>query len=149
MKSKFFLAGGALAATLLLGACKNMDEKKDDMKQETKADEKEKDMDMEQKDNMMMKSGMFKGENKEMVEGKATIKDNKLMLTDFKSSKGPDLHVYLTKGNDIEKGMKIDAVDYDKKEQTFDLKDVKVEDYDTVTIYCDKAHVIFGSAELK
>ncbi|BCU53316.1 electron transfer DM13 [Staphylococcus auricularis] len=149
MKSKFFLAGGALAATLLLGACNNMDEKKDDMKQETKADEKEKDMDMEQKDNMMMKSGMFKGENKEMVEGKATIKDNKLMLTDFKSSKGPDLHVYLTKGNDIEKGMKIDAVDYDKKEQTFDLKDVKVEDYDTVTIYCDKAHVIFGSAELK
>ena len=54
MKSKFFLAGGALAATLLLGACNNMDEKKDDMKQETKADEKEKDMDMEQKDNMMM-----------------------------------------------------------------------------------------------
>ena len=65
--------------------------------------------------------GMFKGENKETVEGKAMIKDNKLMLTDFKSSKGPDLHVYLTKMV-ILKPVKIDAVKYDEKEQTFDLK---------------------------
>lgn len=49
---------------------------------------------------------MFKGENKETVEGKAMIKDNKLMLTDFKSSKGPDLHVYLTKNGDIKTGKK-------------------------------------------
>ena len=29
------------------------------------------------------------------------IKDGKLMLSDFKSSKGPDLHVYLTKDGDV------------------------------------------------
>ncbi|MDA3101300.1 DM13 domain-containing protein, partial [Staphylococcus pseudintermedius] len=41
------------------------------------------------------------------------------------------------------------AVKYNEATQTFDLKDVNAADYDTVTIYCDKAHVIFGSAELK
>ena len=92
--------------------------------------------------------GMFKGENKETVEGKAMIKDNKLMLTDFKSSKGPDLHVYLTKMV-ILKPVKIDAVKYDEKEQTFDLKGIDVKAYDTVTIYCDKAHVVFGNAKIK
>lgn len=77
------------------------------------------------------------------------IKDNKLMLKDFSSSKGPDLHVYLTKDGDIKKGKKIDKIDYDKAEQTFDLKGIHVKDYNTVTIYCDKAHVTFGSATLK
>src|SRR5699024_12454611 len=57
----------ALSTTILLGACGNDDMKKDDM----------------------MMSGMFKSMNGEMVEDKATIKDHKLMLTDYKSSKGP------------------------------------------------------------
>lgn len=56
---------------------------------------------------------------------------------------------YLTKGNVIKNGVKLDAVKYNEATQTFDLKDVNAADYDTVTIYCDKAHVIFGSAELK
>ena len=113
---------------------------------------KDKDMYMKDKDmkkDDMMMSGMFKSMNGEMVEGKATIKDHKLMLTDYKSSKGPDLHVYLTKDGDVENGMQIDKVDYDKMEQTFDLKDMDVSKYNEVTIYCNKAHVTFGSAKLK
>lgn len=142
MNIKTLLISGTIASSLLLGACNNMDEKKSDMKEETKSETK---MD----DAKVMKEGMFKGENKEKVEGKAMIKDHKLMLKDYSSSKGPDLHVYLTKDGDIKNGKKIDEVGYDKSEQTFDLKGVNIERYNTVTIYCDKAHVTFGSATLK
>ncbi|NWK84633.1 DM13 domain-containing protein [Staphylococcus sp. GSSP0090] len=147
MNIKPLLLSGTIATTLLLGACNNMDEKKDDMKDETKSESKmdHKAMDHEK----VMKEGKFKGENKEKVEGTAMIKNNKLMLKDYSSSKGPDLHVYLTKDGDIKNGKKIDEVAYDKSEQTFDLKGVNVKDYNTVTIYCDKAHVTFGSAALK
>ncbi|RIN88653.1 hypothetical protein BU011_05605 [Mammaliicoccus sciuri] len=41
-----------------------------------------------------------------------------------------------------------EKVDYDKVEQTFDLKDMDTSKYNEVTIYCDKAHVVFGSAKL-
>ncbi|MDT0702612.1 DM13 domain-containing protein [Mammaliicoccus sciuri] len=137
----------ALTTTLLLGACGNNDMHKDD-KMDTKTEMKDKDMSKENMKDMEM-SGMFESMNGEKVEGKAMIKDGKLMLSDFKSSKGPDLHVYLTKDGDVKNGMKIDKVDYDKMEQTFDLKDMDTSKYNEVTIYCDKAHVEFGSAKLK
>lgn len=147
--TKTTIGAFALTTTLLLGACGNDDMKKDE-NMDTKSEMKDKDM---SKDNMkekdMMMSGMFKSMNDEMVEGKATIKDNKLMLTDFKSSKAPDLHVYLTKDGNVDKGMEIDKVDYNKMEQTFDLKDMDTSKYNEVTIYCKKAHVVFGSAKLK
>ncbi|CAG7914681.1 DM13 domain-containing protein [Mammaliicoccus sciuri] len=137
----------ALTTTILLGACGNNDMHKDD-KMDTKTEMKDKDMSKENMKDMEM-SGMFESMNGEKVEGKAMIKDGKLMLSDFKSSKGPDLHVYLTKDGDVKNGMKIDKVDYDKMEQTFDLKDMDTSKYNEVTIYCDKAHVEFGSAKLK
>ncbi|UBV40265.1 DM13 domain-containing protein [Staphylococcus xylosus] len=147
MNIKTLFISATVATSLLLGACNNMNTKKEDMKEETKSETKMDNKDMSESKNMT--EGMFKGENKEKVEGKAMIHDNKLMLKDFKSSKGPDLHVYLTKDGDIKKGKKIDKVDYDKSEQTFDLKGINTDEYNTVTIYCDKAHVTFGSAELK
>ncbi|UXR73543.1 DM13 domain-containing protein [Staphylococcus sp. IVB6238] len=153
MKIKSILLSTTVATTLLLGACGNMDDdkemKKDDKMMESKMEDKKMDDKKMANKDMMMKEGMFKGENDQMVEGKAMIKDGKLMLADFKSDKGPDLHVYLTKNGDVEKGLKIDKVKYDEMEQTFDLKGANVEDYDTVTIYCDKAHVVFGNAMLK
>ena len=97
MKIKSLLISTTVATSLLLGACGNMDDgkdmkKSDDSKMESKMDNKDNMKDS--KSNKMMKEGMFKGENKQMVEGKAMIKDDKLMLTDFKSSKGPDLRVF-------------------------------------------------------
>ena len=142
MKLKTLLLSTALATSLLLGSCGNSNHDSD-----TKKDEKK--TESQKSNHTTAEKGMFKGENKETVEGKAMIKDNKLMLTDFKSSKGPDLHVYLTKNGDIKTGKKIDAVKYDEKEQTFDLKGIDVKAYDTVTIYCDKAHVVFGNAKIK
>lgn len=146
MNIKTLVFSTTIAGTLLLGACNNMEDKKNE-KSDTKTEMKD---EKTSKDNAKVeKTGMFKSENKEKVEGKAMIKDGKLMLTDYSSSKGPDLHVYLTKGNKIEEGKKIDEVKHDEATQTFDLKDIDAEQYDTVTIYCDKAHVIFGSAKLK
>lgn len=143
--TKTTIGAFALTTTLLLGACGNDDMKKDE-NMDTNSEMKDKDM---SKDNMKMMSGMFKSMNDEMVEGKATVKDGKLMLTDFKSSKTPDLHVYLTKDGNIEKGVEIDKVDYNKMKQTFDLKGKDISEYNEVTIYCKKAHVVFGSAKLK
>ena len=146
MNIKTLVFSTTIAGTLLLGACNNMEDKKDE-KSETKTEMKD---NQKSTDNAKVeKEGTFKSENKEKVEGKAMIKDGKLMLTDYSSSKGPDLHVYLTKGNKIKEGEKIDAVKHDEASQTFDLKDIDAEQYYTVTIYCDKAHVIFGSAKLK
>lgn len=146
MNIKTLVLSTTVAGTLLLGACNNMEDKKSS-KADNKTEMKE---DSKTYDNAQVeKEGMFKSENKEKVEGKAMIKDGKLMLSDYNSSKGPDLHVYLTKANNIKEGKKIDAVKHDKSTQTFDLKNVDAKQYDTVTIYCDKAHVIFGSAALK
>ncbi|MCD8899577.1 DM13 domain-containing protein [Staphylococcus gallinarum] len=147
MNIKTLLLSSTIATSLLLGACNTMEDDKEGMKKETKSESKMENKNTE--NTKVMKEGMFKGENKEQVEGKAMIKNNKLMLKDFSSSKGPDLHVYLTKDGDIKKGKKIDMVKYDKAEQSFDLKGINAKDYNTVTIYCDKAHVTFGSAMLK
>ncbi len=136
----------ALTTTILLGACGNNDMHKDD-KMDTKTEMKDKDMSKENMKDMIM-SGMFESMNGEKVEGKAMIKDSKLMLTDFKSSKGPDLHVYLTKDGDVKKGMKIDKVDYDKVEQTFDLKDMDTSKYNEVTVQNDELRVLVGFVKL-
>lgn len=93
--------------------------------------------------------GMFKGENEHMVNGNVLIKDGKLVLTNFKTDEGPDLHVYVSKGTDISKARPIDKIDLTKERQTFDLSEVNVEDYDTVLIYCNKANELFGSAVYK
>lgn len=153
MKVKMTLLASTLATAMVLGACGNdaMKESKEDTdsKMEMKDQKEMKNQKMDDNSSEgMMKMGMFKGDNEMEVKGKAEIKGNKLMLTDFSSSKGPDLHVYLTNDNDIEKGMKVAPVKYDEATQTFDLKDINPEDYNTATIYCDKAHVVFGSAAL-
>ncbi|SQE40157.1 lipoprotein [Staphylococcus aureus] len=146
MNTKYFLAVGAAAAVLTLGACGNSNSQD----QGNKTEQKKKSEDSNVKtDKTKHLTGTFSSKNGETVEGKAEIKNGKLMLTNYKSSKGPDLYVYLTKNGDIKNGKEIAMVDYDKEKQTFDLKNVDLSKYDEVTIYCKKAHVIFGGAKLK
>ncbi|OBZ19447.1 hypothetical protein A8L34_08080 [Bacillus sp. FJAT-27264] len=97
---------------------------------------------------MVTKTGMLSGSNKQISEGNVEIKDGKVMLTNFKTSKGPDLHIYLTKGKDVQTGKSLGKIDLEKSEQTFDLAGANLSDYDSVVIYCDKAHVIFGAADI-
>ncbi|MEK8128255.1 hypothetical protein WMW72_10105 [Paenibacillus filicis] len=56
---------------------------------------------------MMAKVGVLTGSGNEKSEGNVEIKDGKVMLTNFKTAKGPDLHIYLTKGKDVQTGKKL------------------------------------------
>lgn len=146
MNTKYFLAVGAAAAVLTLGACGNSNSQDQGNKTEQKTKSEDSNVKTDKTKHL---TGTFRSKNGETVEGKAEIKNGKLMLTNYKSSKGPDLYVYLTKNGDIKNGKEIAMVDYDKEKQTFDLKNVDLSKYDEVTIYCKKAHVIFGGAKLK
>ncbi|HCZ6652379.1 TPA: DM13 domain-containing protein [Staphylococcus aureus] len=146
MNTKYFLAVGAAAAVLTLSACGNSNSQDQGNKTEQKTKSEDSNVKTDKTKHL---TGTFSSKNGETVEGKAEIKNGKLMLTNYKSSKGPDLYVYLTKNGDIKNGKEIAMVDYDKEKQTFDLKNVDLSKYDEVTIYCKKAHVIFGGAKLK
>ncbi len=97
----------------------------------------------------MVKTGMLSPIGKEVSQGNIEIKDGKLMLTNFKTSEGPDLHIYLAKGQDIATGKSLGKIDLKQSEQTFDLAGADPGEYDSVVIYCNKAHVAFGAADLK
>lgn len=146
MNTKYFLAAGAIITTLALDACGNSNSQDQGNKTEQKTKSEDSNVKTDKTKHL---TGTFSSKNGETVEGKAEIKNGKLMLTNYKSSKGPDLYVYLTKNGDIKNGKEIAMVDYDKEKQTFDLKNVDLSKYDEVTIYCKKAHVIFGGAKLK
>ncbi|TGA98918.1 hypothetical protein E4665_06215 [Sporolactobacillus shoreae] len=93
-------------------------------------------------------SGSFSGKNGKMVSGMVKVMGGKLMLTHFKTDEGPDLHVYLTKDGDVTNGQSIAKIDLKKMDQTFSLNGVDPAMYNTVVIYCNKAHVAFGEAKI-
>ncbi|MCT1364992.1 MULTISPECIES: DM13 domain-containing protein [unclassified Microbacterium] len=97
------------------------------------------------------RTGEFAGLNGKKLAGTVSVSDAEVMLSEFSSDEGPDLHVYLADGTDeaaIAAGMLVDAVSYDTATQTFTLDGVDAEDYSHVVIYCDKAKAVFGAAEL-
>lgn len=145
MNTKYLLAVVAIVTSLTLGAWGNSNSDNE----HTENKDKQQEESNVKTDKTKKLSGTFESKNGEKVEGKAKIENGKLMLENYKSSKGPDLYVYLTKNGDIKSGKKISTVDYNKSKQTFDLKKVDLEKYNEVTIYCEKAHVTFGGAKLK
>ncbi|GEK33549.1 DM13 domain-containing protein [Kurthia sibirica] len=137
------LASTMLLATGILAACGNSDDgammdKNKTMASGTIMNSKSM-MDIE-------KMGVFQGENSHKVTGDVKIANGKLMLTNFMTDEGPDLHVYLGKGTDVSTAKEIAKIDLKDNMQTVDLTSVAVEEYDTVFIYCNKAHELFGSA---
>ncbi|MDI9231495.1 DM13 domain-containing protein [Staphylococcus caprae] len=145
MNTKYLFAVGAIVTSLTLGACGNSNSDQEHSQHKDKQQEESK----VKTDKTKKLSGTFKSKNGEKVEGTAKIENGKLMLENYKSSKGPDLYVFLTKDGDIKSGKKISTVDYNKSKHTFNLKNVDLNKYNEVTIYCEKAHVIFGGAQLK
>ncbi|MFC4812062.1 DM13 domain-containing protein [Paenibacillus sp. GCM10023250] len=93
--------------------------------------------------------GTFEGQNEMKAAGTAVIENGQLKLSNFSVSEGPDLHVYLANGNDAANGTEIGKIDLKSAEQTFDVTKEDLSKYDTVLIYCQKAHVIFGKASLE
>lgn len=135
MKSVRLIVGIAMS-TLMLTACGRID--KESMKEETLSSK------VIESSNEL--KGEFEGDKKHIVSGKVIFKDNKLMLKNFKTDKGPDLHVYLSKDEKIENAKELAEIDLKKSEQTFDLMGINSKDYKSVLIYCNKAHELFGIA---
>ncbi|WP_207553243.1 DM13 domain-containing protein, partial [Mycobacteroides abscessus] len=97
------------------------------------------------------RTGAFNGIDGKHVAGTATLANGQLTLTEFSSDKGPDLHIYLTKGSDqnaVSTGRELGMVASDKADQTFTVSDTDASMYDTVLINCDKAKEAFGAAAL-
>ncbi|MFD6446750.1 DM13 domain-containing protein [Promicromonospora sp. NPDC060204] len=145
------LAGAAvLTATLMLTACGTSGAGSDDamsdqtMSSQEQSEDMSDDMTDDAADDMGMaaRTGTFEGLNDKAVAGTAEVSDTELVLSDYSSDEGPDLHVYLTNGTDeaaVAAGTEIDVVAFDEASQTFALDGVEVTDYDTVVIHCDKA----------
>lgn len=157
MKKKLGVLSLLLVLILVLAACGNGNDKmksgnsksSDSSSMADSSDSSGSSMSTSEDKSMAMLTGNFSGKNGKMVSGMAKISDGKLMLTGFKTDKGPDLHVYLTKDGDIESGKSIAKIDLKKMEQSFSLDGIDTEMYNTVVIYCNKAHVTFGEAKLE
>lgn len=97
--------------------------------------------------------------------GRATIYQSPegksfLRLSDFTTSNGPDVHVVLLKADEKALGGVAIAGELDKVElgslkgnqgdQNYDLPAATdLNKYQTVAIYCERFHVIFGSSQLE
>ena len=106
-------------------------------------------------------TGMFKGYAHE-TQGNAGIYEvngkRVLRLTDFKTSNGPDVHVYLVAAADakddatVKKAGFIDlgSMKGNMGDQNYDVPDsADLEKYQAVTIWCARFNVNFGTAALK
>ena len=97
------------------------------------------------------RTGSFAGLNGKKVAGTVTVADGKVTLSGFSSDEGPDLHLYLTNGDDeaaVTAGKTLGKVSYDSASQTFELGSIDAGTYDTVVVHCDKAKAVFGAAGL-
>ncbi|WP_461666113.1 DM13 domain-containing protein [Gordonia sputi] len=96
--------------------------------------------------------GAFAGLNDKKVSGTVAVASGKVDLAGFESDAGPDLHLYLAKGTseaDIDAGVELGKVAYDKASQSFTVPaGVDTADYTDVVVHCDKAKAVFGAAEL-
>jgi len=83
-----------------------------------------------------------------------------LRLTDFHTSNGPDVHVLLARSADenlkkeFVKGdldsVELGSLKANQGDQNYDLADsVDLAKYDSVVIYCERFHVVFGLAKLE
>jgi hypothetical protein len=105
-------------------------------------------------------SGQFKGYAHE-TEGTAAIYDMDgkriLRLTNFKTSNGPDVHVYLIAAPDAKDDATVKNADFvdlgsmkgNVGDQNYDVPDmVDLAKYRAVTIWCKRFNVNFGTAPL-
>lgn len=92
MNTKYLLAVGAIVTSLTLGACGNSNSESDHANHKDKQQE-DSNVKQTQRKNYLVILNL----KRRKVEGKAKIENGKLMLENYKSSKGPDLYVYLTK----------------------------------------------------
>jgi len=98
------------------------------------------------------KQGYFVGLKGNNAKGKAIIisagKVAFLRFQDFEVTNGPDLHVYMTSGDNISTGMDLGKLKGSIGDQNYALNGVDLKNYDTVVIYCQPFHIYFAQAKL-
>ncbi len=97
------------------------------------------------------RSGVFSGNGSYTVNGNVTMEivNNNLQLnfTNFSSSSGPGLYIYL--GNSVNSGISIEALNNRTGSFTVDLpSSISIDDYNYVLIWCKPFGLTFGSALL-
>ncbi|MGH9876339.1 MAG: DM13 domain-containing protein [Nitrososphaerales archaeon] len=100
----------------------------------------------------VLSSGSFVGVGGHAADGVASILsvngEEYLRFEQFMVTNGPDLHVYLTTGGDVQKGIDLGKLKGSKGDQNYLLNNIDKMNYDTVVIYCQPFHVVFGTAGL-
>jgi len=98
------------------------------------------------------KQGSFVGLEGNDAKGKAIIivagKAAFLRFQDFEVTNGPDLHVYITTGDDISSGIDLGKLKGSIGDQNYDLSGVDLKTYDTVVIYSQPFQIHFAMAKL-
>lgn len=113
---------------------------------------------------MMVSGGEFAAREAKTSGHAAIVKGSdgnyKLELSNFSTDKGPDLHVLLVKPGDKALAKKTVDGKFDKVElgalknqmgdQTYDIPaNTDLKKFSEVVVFCEQAHVVFGSASLK
>ena len=88
-------------------------------------------------------SGRFASHKNYKVSGTATVKGNKLTLSGFRTSSGPDLYVYVGKGSAARRVAKLKA---NSGTQTYSLP---AGNWTSVHIHCKRFSSTFGSARIR
>ncbi len=100
----------------------------------------------------VLRSGSFVGVGGHAADGLANILsvngEEYLRFEQFMVTNGPDLHVYLTTSGDVQNGVDLGKLKGSKGDQNYILSNIESENYDTVVIYCQPFHVVFGTAGL-
>ena len=81
-----------------------------------------------------------------------TIADEKtiLSLEDFNTTNGPDLYVYLSTDDKASEFVNIGRLQSSNGDQSYEIpKDIDLEKYDKILIWCQAFSVLFGSAQLQ
>lgn len=115
-------------------------------------------------ESMSVSTGMIKGAGGN-YEGKGNVKLVKnengkfaVELSDFSSTSGPDLKVFLVAASGLKNGkdviagkhVNLGALKSTSGSQSYELPDgVNPEDFSSVAIFCEKYTVLFSSADLK
>ncbi len=87
-------------------------------------------------------SGSFASHKNYTVSGKATVSGNALTLSDFRTSPGPDLYVYVGNGGPSKRVAKLKA---DSGSQSYTLP---AGNWTTVHIHCKRFNSTFATARI-
>lgn len=101
----------------------------------------------------VIRTGSFVGVGGHPAEGVAKIlsvnANQYLRFEEFMVINGPDLHVYLTRGGDVQNGEHLGKLKGSKGEQNYSLVGIDTSKYDTAVIFCQPFRVVFATATLK